>query len=129
MNEAQKEAQRRRQREMVASSQTDATPNDRPPPIVVPAVPFEEVVAERRPDVPRGVVVGWMRFNDRTMQLEGMQSGDQLKGNVPQPNGREHRIEYIPEMRHHMVTFLDPPRRFVSFEFVHESQVKSWCPA
>ncbi len=129
MNDSQKEAQRRRQRDMVASSQADATPNDRPPPVVVPQIPFEEVIAERRPDVPRGVPVASMRFLDRTMQLAGFSSSGEPLLSRAQPNGREHRIEYIPEMRHHMVTYLDPTARTVSFEFVHESQVKSWRPA
>ena len=46
-----------------------------------------------------------------------------------QSAGREHRIEYIEPIRHHLITWIEVSKREVRFAFVHEAQVKSWEPA
>jgi hypothetical protein len=128
MNDAQRRKIAERQRAMVANSEPGAPGEDETPPPPAPQKPaLEEIAYETRPEVPRGIPVKFVRFVDRSMQISGMQSGEQLQARK-EPNNREHRIEYIPEMRHHMITYLDPAKHEVHFDFVHESQVKSWKP-
>lgn len=127
MNEAQKQALQRRQRAMVEAQTRDDAPVDIGPP-PPPLRPFADVVAESRPDVPAGIPISFMRFTSKSFQVPGQQSGEALKA-VKLANEREHRIEYIAQMRHHMITYLDPTARKVEFAFVHESLVMTWTPA
>jgi hypothetical protein len=63
----------------------------------------------------------------KAMQVWGMQSGETLEARQ-QPNGREHRIErvVVDGSPVFLVTFLDPAKREVLFDFVETSAVKSW---
>jgi len=126
-NDRQAQARAARQRAMVSARDPDDEPSAPPVP-AAPQRPFEEIVTEARPDVPRGLPVTFLRFVDRTMQVAGMQSGDQLRAHVL-ANGREHRVEYIPEMRHFLVAYIDAAKREVKYQFVHESRVQAWDPA
>lgn len=79
-------------------------------------------------DLPRGIPVAVLRFT-RPMQVPGRQSDETLKADK-QPNGREWIVEYIPQIRHHKITFLDNDRqKEPRIGFVHESHVLSWEPA
>lgn len=127
VSEAKRQAIAQRQRAQVAAASGED--GDRPPVPPPPPMPVaDDVAAETRPSVPRGVPVAFLRFVDRSMQISGMQSGEQLKAERA-TNGREHRIEYIPEIRHHLITYLDHARGTAAHDLVHEAQVKSWKPA
>lgn len=79
-------------------------------------------------DVPKGIPVRIVRFVNKGMQVKGMQSGDVLKAQK-YPDGREHLIEYIPQIRHHKITYNDPnyPDRS-GVTMVHETRVDGWEP-
>lgn len=128
MNEAQRRKIKERQRAQVAadtaSDEEPAPPSEPPPPLR----DIEEIVEESRPDVPRGIPVAFMRFTSKAFQVAGMQSGETLNAKV-QGNGCEHRLEYIAELRHHMVTYIDRPKRTVAFELIPEALVMNWKPA
>lgn len=125
MNEAQKEASRRRQRALVANqlgTEEDDQPAAPPPP---PQRPIAELVAEQRPDVGPGVAVKFLRFTDKSFQVAGMQSGETLTAQVL-PNGRSHTIELVPKLDAFLVTYVDPAQRKVEFDMVERSAVRTW---
>lgn len=125
MNEAQKRAVRNRQLDRVALEPDE---NDgRPPAPVIVQRPMSEIAAELRPDVGPGVPIATLRFNDKSFQLEGMQSGDSYSSRT-ENNGRVHAIELvnIAGVGTFMCTFVDPARRRVVFEFIERSSVKTW---
>lgn len=79
-------------------------------------------------DLPRGIAVRLMRLH-RPMQVPGKQADDNIKAETL-PNGRRWEIEYIPQFRHHKITFFDPERKKEPESgFVHESHVLTWYPA
>jgi len=80
-------------------------------------------------DLPRGIPVAVLRFS-RPLQVPGRQSDDTLKSEKV-ANGRTWEIEYIPQIRHHKITYSDPDRQKdgPKIGFVHESVVLSWEPA
>lgn len=126
MNEAQRQAIKKRQRAQVANAAPgeDDGPPPEPPP---PQRPMGEVAAELRDglSLETGRSVAFMRFTDKSFQVAGMQSGDQLHAKV-QPNGREHRIELLRELDCFLVTHIDPAKRVVEFDLVERSAVKTW---
>lgn len=80
-------------------------------------------------DVPRGIPVKLLRLH-RAMQVPGKQADDVVAAGV-MPNGRSWEIEFIPQMRHHKITFTDPGRQKDGPEvgYVHETNVLTWWPA
>lgn len=129
MNEAQRQAIKKRQRAMAAAATADdealdGMPRPEPPP---PPQPIGEVAAELRQglDLEPGRAVAFLRFTDKSFQVAGMQSGDNLQART-QPNGREHRIELLRELDCFLVTHIDPAKRVVEFDFVERSAVKTW---
>jgi hypothetical protein len=65
MNESHKQRIAQRQRALVDSQihgGDDDGPAEPPPPPPPPPIPFAELVARSRPDVPEGVPVSFMRF-------------------------------------------------------------------
>lgn len=128
MNEAQRQAISQRQRKAAAAMLAEGQPSGPPPEPPPPLRPLEEIAAETRPDVGPGMPVSFMRFNDRSFQIVGMQSGESVKAQR-QPNGKEHRIELIRDLNCFLVTYLDPSQRKVEYDFVERSAVKTWRPA
>ncbi|MGE5803952.1 MAG: hypothetical protein ACM358_17035, partial [Gemmatimonadota bacterium] len=124
MNEAQRQAIKARQRARVEIEPDERAP---PQPAAPPLRPIEEIAAELRPDVGPGRPVKYLRFIDKTFQVAGLQSGDQLQANK-QANGREHRIELveIAGAGCFLITFIDPGPRKVDFDIVERSAVKTW---
>lgn len=130
MNEAQKRANKERQRALVDAAKRDETPIERPAPLAS----FDGVVEIARertlgaigvaPDV-ASIPISRLRFMDRTFQVVGMQSGELLQAKA-EPNGREHRIELLPGVNCFLVTYLDPAARKVEFDFVERSSVRTW---
>lgn len=114
-----------RQRASVAAM--TGAPDRQPEPPPPPPRPIEDIIKESRPDIPHGISVGFMRFTSASMCLPGMQSGEQLSAKA-QRNGREHRIEYIAELRHFLVTYIDRIQSRVKYEMVPEGNVMSWTP-
>jgi hypothetical protein len=134
-----REGARRRQRAVVAQMldqpETEPEPEGAEGPDAEPAPPpktMEEIVLEltiaRRPPVPDGKPVEFLCFVDRTMQVAGMQSGDQLTAKV-QPNGRRHTIEFIEGLNVFLVGYIDPERGKAEFEFIERTAVRRWKPA
>jgi hypothetical protein len=82
---------------------------------------FAALGLEDRPGIP----VSYLRFADKTFQVPGMQSGDQLHAKA-QANGRAHRIELIAGVNAFLVTYLDPTSRKIECEFVERTAVKTW---
>lgn len=79
-------------------------------------------------EIPRGVPVKLVRFT-RSMQVPGKQADDTAKSETL-PNGRSWTIEYIPQIRHHKITYTDPGRqKEPEVGFVHECHVLAWWPA
>jgi hypothetical protein len=133
MNEAQRLAIKNRQRKQVAEM-TSGTAGFAPPEPPPPQEPFEDLVARARERVdeildPGGArrQVSYLRFTDKTFQLPGMQSGEQLAA-ARKNNGQEHAIELVTVggTGCFLVWYLDPPRREVRHEFVERSAVKTW---
>jgi hypothetical protein len=129
MNEAQKAAIRRRQMQQVGAQTQQVSAGVEPEP-ERPAVelePFAAMAARLRPDVGEGVPVAFLRFVDKTTQLRGMSSGDAYTART-EPNGREHVIELVKVggATCFLVTFADPARRELVYEFVERSAVKTW---
>lgn len=129
MNEAQRQAIKKRQRTMATAANDDDT--DMPPPEPpAPQRPMGEIAAEMRAalELEAGRPVAFLRFIDKSFQVAGMQSGERVDAKV-QTNGREHRIELLPALNCFLVTHIDPARRVVEFDLVERSAVKTWRPA
>jgi len=127
MNEAQRQKIKERQRAQMAAAAQDTEPAApvEPPP---PPPDIEEVFERNRPDVPRGIAVSFMRFTSKSFQLAGMQSGETVSTKL-HGNGTEHRLEYIAEIRHHLVGYIDRAKGTVVFNLVPEALVMTWAPA
>lgn len=78
-------------------------------------------------DVPRGMPVKLLRFVS-SIQVPG-HSVTNVVSAIKQPNGAYWEVDYIPQMRHHRITYCDPNRKKLDTVFVPESQVQSWEPA
>lgn len=133
MNEAQKQAIRARQRQAVQAPILNPLEVDEPERPPAPVLrPMSEVAAELREalGIAAGRPVTFMRFIDRTMQVWGMQSGDTLTARTL-PNGQEHRAErvVVDGSTCFLVTFINPGKREVLFDFVEPSAVRSWRAA
>lgn len=94
-----------------------------------PATPDTQSNPASRTELPRGIPVALLRFV-RPLQVPGQQSGDSVKAETL-ANGRRWEIEFIPQMRHHKITFFDAERQKDGPDvgFVHEVHVLSWKPA
>ncbi len=127
MNDAQRQAIKKRQRALVEVEEDEHPPPAAPAP---PQKPMEEIAAELRPDVGPGIPVRWIRFDDKTFQLPGMASGDQYQSRT-ESNGRVHRVELVRfgDEACFLQTFIDPARRTVEFTFIERSAVKTWTVA
>jgi hypothetical protein len=131
MNDQQRQATAARQRKMVADQL--ATAPERPPPTPAPPQePFNDLVERARMHVGErldgpGIPVSYLRFIDKSFQLPGMQSGEQLSA-LTKPSGQAHIIELVRVggTSCFLVWWLDPPRREVKHEFVERSAVKTW---
>jgi hypothetical protein len=79
-------------------------------------------------ELPRGISVLELKFN-KIIQVPGHQSTDTCSAKKL-PNGCYWEIEFIPQIRHHKITYVDPSRKErCSTKFVHESRVDTWEPA
>jgi len=128
MNEAQRQKIKERQRATVATlAAMDQDPDAAPPEPPPPPRPLGAIATEMRQAlaIEEGRPVAFLRFIDKSFQVAGMQSGDNLQARV-QPNGREHRIELVRELNAFLVTHIDPAKRVVEFDFVERSAVKTW---
>lgn len=129
MNDKERQAIKARQKRLVATMTADDDDTERPePPPPPPPWDPEEIILQMRGQLPAGVPVRFLRFSDKSFQVPGMQSGETLTAKV-QSAGREHRIEYIEQIRHHLITWIDAAKREVKFAFVPEAHVKAWEPA
>jgi hypothetical protein len=81
-------------------------------------------------ELPRGIPVKMMRLV-RPTQVPGHPQTDVVQA-VKQPNGQQWEIEYVPQMRHHRITFTNPNEsddtKKVRTAFVHETHVSVWEP-
>lgn len=128
MNDAQRQAIKKRQRAMVGVDPDESDDErTRGVPAPAPLRPMEEIAAELRPDVGEGVPVQWVRFIDKTFQLPGMQSGEDYSTRTER-NGRVHKLELVKfgDTTCFLQTFIDPARRSVEFTFIERSAVKTW---
>lgn len=130
MNDAQRQAIKRRQMAQVAT-ELDDPPAAAPAP-APPQRPMSEVATEARASLDAagvgfGVPVRFLRFLDKSFQVVGMQSGEHLEAKA-QPNGREHRIELVTigGAGCFLITYVDPSRREVLFDIVERTAVKTW---
>lgn len=128
MNDAQRQAIKKRQRAMVGADPDDSDDErTRGVPAPAPLRPMEEIAAELRPDVGDGIPVKYARFVDKTFQLPGMPSGDDFTARTER-NGRVHKLELVRfgDATCFLQTFIDPARRSVEFTFIERSAVKTW---
>jgi hypothetical protein len=128
MNEAQRRKIKDRQRAQMAAAAAEGDEHDGPPPEPPPPPrPIGEIVTELRAglEFAPGLPVSFLRFTDKSFQVAGMQSGDNLQART-QPNGREHRIELLRELNAFLVIHIDPAKRAVEFDVVERSAVKTW---
>lgn len=134
MNDQQRQVIASRQRKLVAEQMQQAAPERAATPATPPPEPFEDVIDREQARVrgltdggERGRPVVYLRFIDKTFQLPGMQSGEQLVA-VKKPNGQEHAIELVQVAGAgcFLVWYLDAPRREIKHEFVERSAVKTW---
>jgi hypothetical protein len=131
MNEAQRQSIKNRQRaavrDMVASEPAEgAVPAEAPPPKRTTDEIVVELVERNRPPVADGMPVSFIRFSDKTMQVPGMQSGEQLEGWKAQANGRRHTIEFVRELNCFLIGYIDPDRGKAEYVMVERSAVRSW---
>lgn len=88
---------------------------------------FEQVKEKGIGDIPRGIPVAFARFA-KPLQVPGHQSADGVRSEKL-ANEREWIVEYIPQIRHHKITYLDPARsKEPKVGFVHETHVVAWEP-
>lgn len=100
----------------------------RPEPTAKP--PTAAVASSAPRDLPAGIPVKVLKL-DRQMQLPGIPVTDVITATTaPEAGRREWRIEYIPQIRHHRISYYPhDPRKPDEVLFVHESHVASWQPA
>ena len=99
------------------------------PQIVQPEMPdLGKFVADYKKQlgVTGGIPVKLARFL-RPLQIPGSSSSESASTNK-QPNGCAAQVEFIPQMRHHMIAYLNPNERVVKIGFVPEGQVLTWEP-
>ena len=78
-------------------------------------------------DIPPGIPVARLRLH-RPMQVPGKQADDSIKAETL-PNGRRWTIEFVPQIRHHRITYYDDRRGEPEVGYVHESHVLTFWPA
>lgn len=80
-------------------------------------------------DSMQSIPVAFVRFG-RPFQVPGRQVDEAMKAET-HANGRSWSLEYIPQIRHHKITFVDPHRDggVAKIAFIHETHVLAWEPA
>lgn len=94
-----------------------------------PETPRASMDAPSLAALPPGIPVRVLRL-DRNVQLPGIPVTDVITATAkPGPGRREWRIEYIPQIRHHRITYFPhDARNEPEVVFVPESHVTSWTP-
>lgn len=78
-------------------------------------------------DIPPGIQVKRIKLY-RPMQVPGRQADEDIKAET-HPNKKRWEIQFVPQIRHHRITYWDGRNDEPEIAYVHETHVHEWWPA